>query len=1314
MVRALSGLAIQNGPAMVTFLPSCWKAGRQQTCQHQCTFWALCVVVAGRGPLAAGGSNDIVSHDQIERNNRDDTVARVASAVDVTVVILWLCWQLRRNQLRMRGVADAREEGTGDGDGDDGAERTDDGEKPVRVQRPTRQTRRPKSTPGAQSLASGLSSDEAMYDMPGNKQDEEEDTSPVLPAWTGGPLSLTDVRQMFQKADTDGQRYLTFDELRVFLRDDHKTEAPWTPALSTRDPTDDEVEAAVVAFENIVDEKTGCGGKRVSVHDIFRWLASNSRLHWKGMIVEPYHMHQRSWAPFLLAGPLQSIALPALILDHLGSRLVSPSVRAWLVGGGLITVLAVWAIVAPTWIAPISTEAAFCALGSWFMTLIGVLVMFVVSTSIDLEWTDIDDFMLHRVVRRNKKNLLAVASQFATMAQLMALAIRVLPKPDTQAIESPSSYQNFKIELQRVFDIALFQFDIVGADGIDFFVVSFLIAVVAVALWWVLFGGLLLHITMNVRDDTQSTQIRYQLYETLRRGAGSYYIFTALSDTFMISILSALLRTMDCSYDAAGVPTLDSKPEWVCWKADFENAILCDSSSGCEHLDHEWQPTLATVSLVLILFYTLSATLLAPYVVADSDGIFQPEQLDVRFSARFLLAERTAKLVLTACTIFFGTGYPWVVLLAQFNAFVFLWFYAETTKPCSILWVNVVRSATFGASAVTSFCVLLDVNTNVEWAPFILNFVGLVAVMLKNGKRIKAVIRHGGQANLVVHVDTAQQQQSLGTEAALQDSQEFDDSASLRGFSHRLASVSLSVALHRSETHPAQLVGLINEYEMDGVYLTTPRHAVPTDHLIAAGLNQVSTHTLHLVRDLNEQIILSRLLFLDDSRTIGAIGIEFVVATGENSAKTLENLLKLSGISIKRSNSGFQAKKFHPDLFGEFPTLGEGSLPSADKLDADIEANIDHVIQQLLQPLHAHIDEISSEIEHNLQDEFNEFSIPALQDRVRDSSLGKRMDALPQQSDEHDDHQGSAPSEEAYRCRLISIILGQKLAWLRSAALETKAALRSALLASAGGRYERCWGTPLRLSNANILPEQIEVSEVLIPQESKVVAFRGRIGRNAVLQLGCVLQRKSEVELMREGIRVFGTGRIQTLDMRIPANGSGKQVDSEGASALFFDVNAKKSLQIRGLTLGFKQTPVPVEIWAATSKARLCEVPLDDKNWKLVAQDIFTGSIKTAHKVGFPHPVTVSAGEWQAFYVFAQAEGGRRTFLCCGTRRGVTGSDDSLDVNSGQCGRQERWTTFGPNYAYELAGAIEYQRVQSVTGTTKSGKKRNSKVAPGP
>ena len=144
--------------------------------------------------------------------------------------------------------------------------------------------------------------------------------------------------------------------------------------------------------------------KKYKVHELHHWLANEKRhlLLWKGIAVDAFDKakEQETWLHFCL-GIIQSYSLPAMTLEHLGARLGKDSVqwRAWTGGGGLMTILSVWSILAPNYFASISPAWSFVALALYYGVLMGILLLFIRMTRSDLEWTDIDDFLDHREVR---------------------------------------------------------------------------------------------------------------------------------------------------------------------------------------------------------------------------------------------------------------------------------------------------------------------------------------------------------------------------------------------------------------------------------------------------------------------------------------------------------------------------------------------------------------------------------------------------------------------------------------------------------------------------------------------------------------------------------------------------------------------------------------------------------------------------------------------------------------------------------------------------------------------------------------------------
>ena len=323
--------------------------------------------------------------------------------------------------------------------------------------------------------------------------------------------------------------------------------------------------------------------------------------------------------------------------------------------------------------------------GLWFVLVFWILCVFIFFTKSDIEWSDIFDFLHHRTIRPSRHNMQLIIFDAIDFCQLLALSLRIMPTRDR---DSPSfgavhgsessgvdavglsSYQEFKISLKTMFESFLLEFQNVDLP----FEYTWGAAACAIVIWWAVYGGLLLSLSMNISHDTRHVQQRYQLYRSLEKL--SHFGFTLLSDSLMIVILTQMWRTMDCSYDQeTGIATLDANPNWQCWGGRAGTAastagnghvsdcsLLVDadgsgtgrsgflvasnsSSSSSSSVDVDSQPWLATISLLMILYYVFTATLLAPFVEADSDGIFHVEMLDIRFSARFKVCIRICMYV---------------------------------------------------------------------------------------------------------------------------------------------------------------------------------------------------------------------------------------------------------------------------------------------------------------------------------------------------------------------------------------------------------------------------------------------------------------------------------------------------------------------------------------------------------------------------------------------------------------------------------------------------------------------------------------------
>ena len=77
------------------------------------------------------------------------------------------------------------------------------------------------------------------------------------------------------------------------------------------------------------------------------------------------------------------------------------------------------------------------------------------------------------------------------------------------------------------------------------FMFAWATAACAVVVWWAVYGGLLLSLTMALGRDTKSVQQRYHLYRSLEEKLPiPHFGFTMLSESLMIVILTQLWKTI--------------------------------------------------------------------------------------------------------------------------------------------------------------------------------------------------------------------------------------------------------------------------------------------------------------------------------------------------------------------------------------------------------------------------------------------------------------------------------------------------------------------------------------------------------------------------------------------------------------------------------------------------------------------------------------------------------------------------------------------------------------------------------------------------
>ena len=137
-----------------------------------------------------------------------------------------------------------------------------------------------------------------------------------------------------------------------------------------------------------------------------------------------------------------------------------------------------------------------------------------------------------------------------------------------------------------------------------------------------------------------------------------------------------------------------------------------------------------------------------------------------------------------------------MVLCFQFTLYTVLFDNSRRHKPCSIVWVNYLRSGMFLTTSLSSVAVLIDVNTDWQWWPLAFYLVSLVAVAAHTGLAVRSLLG-SGTSHAQVYFLPAVGGESTSRGSGSADSASFNDAASLRGNRHRLLALRVTVARRR-------------------------------------------------------------------------------------------------------------------------------------------------------------------------------------------------------------------------------------------------------------------------------------------------------------------------------------------------------------------------------------------------------------------------------------------------------------------------------------------------------------------------------------
>lgn len=113
-----------------------------------------------------------------------------------------------------------------------------------------------------------------------------------------------------------------------------------------------------------------------------------------------------------------------------------------------------------------------------------------------------------------------------------------------------NSYAQWKVDVKRWFEYTLLKFDTLFS-----FEVAFQVSAFAVAAWWIMFGGIMLRLVMHSNEKggdgvaCHHIQTRYLLYNQMASFSLTWTLFTVLSDSMLLVVVTNLISALDCTYD---------------------------------------------------------------------------------------------------------------------------------------------------------------------------------------------------------------------------------------------------------------------------------------------------------------------------------------------------------------------------------------------------------------------------------------------------------------------------------------------------------------------------------------------------------------------------------------------------------------------------------------------------------------------------------------------------------------------------------------------------------------------------------------------
>lgn len=510
-----------------------------------------------------------------------------------------------------------------------------------------------------------------------------------------------------------------------------------------------------------------------------------------------------------LQGLLGGFALPISSLTVMMQRGGYSKKLAWFASSAALATISV--ILSAVMILHADYAMALLMLSMLILTC--MLLHVVQVTGTDSEMQEIDSFMEHRVAKCTSKNMLGVITLVASVFQLGGLAAKLFIKPTA---DSSETIDKVKATLMSVCQYSLIEFESIAVylevDDIKLYRTYFKYAqigaaVLAVTVFCLLYSALLyrvVHLAEPQLIDADADQSRLGLtmvgkasgakkarmavYSKMKESSMYTTMFQILSDTLVVVVVNGLLQVLSCTADSNGI---------LMWTAD--------DLTPCFVGRHAWY---SVIAVALVIYYSVSVVLTAPFVMADSDGIFSGPELDLRYVPKFYAHERLAKCALTFANILFKQQ---SCILRNLNYIVNVWlaYLVTTTRPCSVMWVNAARAAVYQTSALVALFVILDdIFLGAWWILFVLPLL-LALVMAR------CVMEMCSAMSVPQFMYT----KSIGLEYFKDNAKEFSDVSMLRGSFHKIAAVRVWYNMYQGRKG---VNGLEAIYQIDGATLRAP------------------------------------------------------------------------------------------------------------------------------------------------------------------------------------------------------------------------------------------------------------------------------------------------------------------------------------------------------------------------------------------------------------------------------------------------------------------------------------------------------------